>query len=220
MATGKVMAKRSKKADYFNTNECFSGYADGVEYAERFTISKSLQEQDRSKRKGNSIFLGIVAFLLMFISIILTLNTYVFFNVRVEGASMYPTLYHNELLVVNKTKVAQVKDIVIIKDEKPNSNILLIKRVIANTEGDHIEFMQGKVVLNGEVLDEPYAIGNTYDYNNMGTIVLGKNEVFYLGDNRENSYDSRQYGVCTNEQIMGVVENWSISINNFFRALK
>jgi signal peptidase I len=122
--------------------------------------------------------------------------------------------------VVNKTKVAQVKDIVIIKDEKPNSNILLIKRVIANTEGDHIEFMQGKVVLNGEVLDEPYAIGNTYDYNNMGTIVLGKNEVFYLGDNRENSYDSRQYGGCTNEQILGVVENWSISINNFFRAFR
>lgn len=220
MAMGKIMAKRLKQADYFNTSECFSGCADGVEYADKFTISKSLQEQDRSKRKGNAIFLGIVALLLTFITVILTLNTYVFFNVRVEGLSMRPTLYNNELLIANRTRKAQVKDIVIIKDAKPNSNMLLIKRVIANTEGDHIEFMQGKVVLNGEVLDEPYAIGNTYDYNNMGTIVLGKNEVFYLGDNRENSYDSRQYGVCTNEQILGVVENWSISINNFFRAFR
>ena len=210
------MFKRSK-TDYFNTNECFSGYAGGVEYAEKFTVTNSLQDLDRIKRRGNTTFLGIVAILLIIITAILTLSTYVYFNVRVEGNSMRPTLYNNELLVVNKTRKAQVKDIVIIKGAKANSNMLLIKRVIANKEGDCIEFAYGKVILNGEILDEPYAVGQTLDYNHMGTIVLGENEVFYLGDNRENSYDSRQYGVCTNEQILGVVEGWSVYINSLFR---
>lgn len=77
------------------------------------------------------------------------------------------------------------------------------KRIIG-TPGDHIELLDGTVRINGEVIDEPYAHGNTYPFLNYEYLVP-EGEFFVLGDNRENSRDSRfwDYPYITKNQILG-----------------
>ena len=80
---------------------------------------------------------------------------------------------------------------------------LLIKRVIA-VGGDQVELIDGEVFVNGERLNEPYIDKMTYSSGETGwSIPEGK--LFVLGDNRENSLDSRVIGFVDTEQVKGKV---------------
>jgi signal peptidase I len=76
--------------------------------------------------------------------------------------------------------------------------IVLIKRVIA-TEGDTIKIEEGIVYLNGKVLEEKY-IKEKQKPDNIEEMKLKKDEFYAMGDNRNNSSDSRVYGVF-NKQL-------------------
>ncbi len=182
----------------------------------------SLYEQ---KKSGNDLAFNIttgVLIALMFVMVIL--NTFVFFIVSVSGSSMEKTLYTGDCLVVNKYKQADYGDIVIVERE----NKLVIKRVVA-LGGDSVKIEDGKVYLkkSGEqgyrVLSEDYINGNftTVELNAESEWVLDSDEIFYLGDNRvgKASYDCRAYGPVKVESVLGVVENWSISIKGFLGKL-
>ncbi|MBO7690111.1 MAG: signal peptidase I, partial [Clostridia bacterium] len=85
----------------------------------------------------------------------------------------------------------------------------LVKRVVA-VSGDTIDFQDGKVLLNGEVLDEPYIDQETYDVSSGPPdfpLTVPKGYVFVMGDNRGNSLDSRSYevGLIDVHQILGKV---------------
>lgn len=134
------------------------------------------------------------------------LKTYVLSTIPVGGDSMLPTLIGGEYEVdangnVTKTirkgdtlllsKVAKVKrgDIVVfdVKDKIDP----LVKRVIA-VAGDTVEIRDGAVFLNGERLNESYTQGLTYSLNGEAfSMTVPTDCVFCLGDNRENSHDSR-----------------------------
>lgn len=79
------------------------------------------------------------------------------------------------------------------------------KRIIG-TPGDYIELLDGTVRINGEVIDEPYAHGYTYPFYSFEYLVP-ENSYFVMGDNRENSRDSRywDYPYITKQQILGQV---------------
>ncbi len=80
---------------------------------------------------------------------------------------------------------------------------LLIKRVIA-VEGDKVELIEGEVYINGEKQDEPYL--NTMTYSRGDTYwSVPEGKLFVLGDNRENSLDSRVIGFIDKEQVKGKV---------------
>lgn len=199
----------TKKTDY-NQTEFLCGC--GV------TITPSIKDKERKQKKSDNLFLLCIAFIVMLMLVVVLLNTYVFINVQVKGPSMQPTLYSNDMLVANKHKEPQKGSIVIIKDEKPGSSDWLIKRVIA-TGGDYVKIESGFVFVNGKLLDEPYTKGKTQPIAWEGERMIGENEFFYLGDNRENSSDSRTagFGTCKREQIVGVVENWSLYLCKIFR---
>lgn len=135
----------------------------------------------------------------------LLINQFLFSVVQVEGHSMDPTLGDKQRLIVTKLFYEpKAGDIVIVKSSALQKNI--VKRVIA-TEGQEIiiEPSIGAVIVDGEVLDEPYIMenlrssGNKYVY----PLTVPENTVFVMGDNRNNSQDSRSIGVIPKEEIVG-----------------
>lgn len=109
----------------------------------------------------------------------------------VEGPSMRPTLQNGERLVVNKftyrfNKPAKDEIIVFRYPRDPSRDF--IKRVIAEP-GDTIEIKDGRVFVNGQLLNEPYILDKTRGSYNLATVPEG--HIFVMGDNRNNSEDSR-----------------------------
>lgn len=136
------------------------------------------------------------------------LKTYVYDTFIVEGASMYPTLdggvtgdrYDGETLILNK--VAKIKRGDVIVFGVDGRTDALVKRVIG-VGGDTVSFSEGKVYLNGTLLDEQYAVGQTYSETSSFTVPDG--QYFCLGDNREHSTDSRfvEVGFVPQDNVKG-----------------
>ncbi len=143
-------------------------------------------------------------------SIILILLVFVFcFRVvGVDGESMMPTLNHGDWLTVRAiNKEINRGDIVIVT--QPNErHEPLVKRVIA-VGGDtlDINFVTGAVEVNGEVIDEPYIMEQTRNKGDFDKpIRIPEGYVFVMGDNRNNSLDSRfdSIGIIDERYILGV----------------
>lgn len=109
----------------------------------------------------------------------------------VEGSSMEPSLHNRERLLVNKLvyrfRKPQFGDIVVFR-YPANPKRRFIKRVIG-IPGDEVEVRDGFVIINGMTLDEGYTLDLTYGY--FGPKVVPDGHYFVLGDNRNNSDDSR-----------------------------
>jgi len=125
---------------------------------------------------------------------------------RVYGQSMEPNLHTNQRLVVEKVSYnrwwpirgPQRGDVVVFR-VNPNAD-LLIKRVIG-LPGDRVEIHDGQVLINGQVLDEPYLTQPTFgDY---GPIDVPPLHIFVLGDNRGFSNDSRAFGPLPLDSVIG-----------------
>lgn len=174
-----------------------------------YKICDNLIERQLKKTKSDQRFiLGLLIFALLF-SIFIVVNTYVFFTVLVEGGSMRPTLNSGDVLIVNKYRQYQKGDIVVID---AGGGKLVVKRVIA-TERDTVEIINGVVKVNGNVIEENYIYEGYSDLrDDLSIMTIPKDHVFYLGDNRGNSLDSRMNGPCHENKILGVIEEWSLSL--------
>ncbi len=113
----------------------------------------------------------------------------------VRGQSMYPTLEENNYLIINKIPYMihepERGDIVVFKSHLTTADGKekdLIKRVVA-VEGDEIVIEEGRIYINGEELDEDY-INGSYTPGSV-EMTIPKDHVFVMGDNRQNSLDSR-----------------------------
>ncbi len=119
----------------------------------------------------------------------------------VREHSMEDTLYENDYLFVSRRSYTmfgspQRGDIIVFKSELTSStgrNKLLVKRIIA-VPGDTIEIRAGEVILNGQVLHEDY-IKNGVMTGDMPEVSIPEGKLFVMGDNRENSADSRRASV-------------------------
>ncbi len=125
------------------------------------------------------------------IAVALLIRTFIVELYVVDGPSMRPTLQHEERLVVNKF-IYYVRDpkkgeVVIFRYPRDPSRDF-IKRVIA-TAGDTIEIKDGRVYVNDQLLREDYILEKTRTEYPKVTIPEGT--IFVMGDNRNNSEDSR-----------------------------
>ena len=126
----------------------------------------------------------------------------------VKGTSMYPTFNENDYLIVNKvaykSHLPEYGDIILFNSNFRDERVL-IKRVIAK-ENDTIQIKDSKVYVNGKEIKEDYIYEDIF----WGEIdaVVPEGKVFVMGDNRNNSADSRveDIGFIDKEDIIGKVE--------------
>ena len=125
--------------------------------------------------------------------------------VKVEGTSMSPLLTDQERIFINKFvyrfEPIQRGDVVVFWYPMDRSKSF-IKRVIA-LSGDTVEIQQGRVLVNGKELDEPYVPATFTDRSSLGPTRVPEGSFFVLGDHRNSSNDSRVFGAVPGQFIYG-----------------
>lgn len=123
---------------------------------------------------------------------------------QVVGPSMSPTLTENDIVVINKLSYKLHKinrgDVVIASV----SDKYMIKRVIG-LPGDELKIVNGRIYLNGVLFDDYVDIDIEESGNLEKGIKVNDNEYFIIGDNRNDSEDSRFYGAVSKKNIVGKV---------------
>lgn len=161
-------------------------------------------EQPQPPSFARRLFLAFTSLLqtVAFAAVLFVVVNLVTARIRVEGDSMEPSLHNGQFVVVNRLaymfSAPQRGDIVVFKFPL-NPERRFIKRVIG-LPGDQIVVQDGQVIVNGELLNEPY-LASAPVYNDRWQV--GQDEVFVLGDNRNNSSDSQNWGALGIESIIG-----------------
>lgn len=184
-------------------------------------MANLLGKQSKTYNTDNIFILLII---ILFICVIAFNLTYE--SVYVVGSSMEntltgspdgnPQLKGGDYVYIFKAKPAR-GDIVVIETQ----NKCLIKRVVA-LGGDTVELRFGVLYVNGEAVEESYVSPehNNPILNNYPKTTVEQGHVFCLGDNRNDSKDSRDedYGAFKTESIIGVVADWSLTFKEAVRA--
>jgi signal peptidase I len=128
-------------------------------------------------------------------------------RIRVESISMQPTLYPGDYVIVNKlayrlNNTPKRGDVIVFKYPPNPEQIPYIKRIIG-LPGDQIHIADGKITINGELMLEPYLKVTT---NRGGDWTVPADQLFVMGDNRNNSSDSRAWGFVPFANIVGRAE--------------
>jgi len=140
----------------------------------------------------------------------LLVTHFVLQSVQVVGNSMAPTLADTGRYLLNRwvflVREPKPADIVVLRD--PADDSYAVKRIIASG-GDSIYLKAGRVYVNGRELKEPYLAPGTPTFPAARAreqwVLVGKDQFFVLGDNRNNSADSRIYGPVSRQKILGVI---------------
>lgn len=202
-----------------------------------------LKEASQSLYSKKKISAASVALSVIIVLLAAFLVFEIYFNVKYTGIyvvdnSMNPTLTGGrphrdedgnlqyvdaggDYIYITKGAKPKRGDIIVLKRVTTNDNI--IKRAIA-FEGDKVRIERGQLYVNGEAVKEDYAVYNDPDKEcntfpkNGYEHVVSAGSVFLLGDNRDESSDSRQNGDYPVKDILGVVPQWSLDIKSVSTA--
>ncbi|MDR1245400.1 MAG: signal peptidase I [Clostridiales Family XIII bacterium] len=142
----------------------------------------------------------------------------------VKEHSMEPTLYENNYIFLSKQQYtfADIEhgQIVVFRSNIETENgvdKLLIKRVIA-LPGDTLSISEGAVYLNGKLIDEPY-IKEPFTSGYVEEITIPDGSIFVMGDNRQQSLDSRSdsVGLISTDKVIGMAVFRIFPFNQFGR---
>ncbi|MBE5802781.1 MAG: signal peptidase I [Clostridiales bacterium] len=171
-------------------------------------------ETEEKEPKKKSELMSWILTLVTAVVIALVIRSFVFEPVRVDGESMCDTLQNGEIMLVTKPEYLlgdPSHGDVVICHYPGRGNTNFVKRVMG-IPGDVIEIRDNAVYRNGEALDEPYLTLERNDNGfDMAPFSLGEDEYFVMGDNRDNSHDSRNYyrydqpSAITRDMIKGKV---------------
>ena len=159
------------------------------------TISDSQETEER--RSGFLRFIIDVVETLVLSVILFAVINAVSARIRVDGASMEPTLHSGEFVIVNKLAY-RLGDVIVFRFPRDPEQEY-IKRVIG-VPGDRVEIRGGRVHLNGALLDENYIAASPAYEAAWDVPVDG---LFVLGDNRNNSSDSHNWGTVPMNYVIG-----------------
>lgn len=141
-------------------------------------------------------------------AITLIVRAFVFNLAQVEGRSMQPTLNDGDRVIVWQLfYTPSLFDVVVLEH---TDGAYHVKRILG-TPGDRVDYVDGNLTINGILIDEPYLLEdqsiNNFEFEQLcqfdGCEVIPENYFLVLGDNRNNSGDSRRYGLVNQSQIVG-----------------
>lgn len=139
--------------------------------------------------------------ILIHLLIILPLRLFVISPFWVVGESMSPTYHDSDYLLANKLNTDFSRGDVIIFYKEELETSFSIKRIVG-LPTEKVDIHDGKVFINGQTLSEPYSSGETF--GNI-SLTLSADQYFILGDNRNKSSDSRNFGPIHQSDIEGKV---------------
>ncbi len=131
--------------------------------------------------------------------------TFLYQPVKVEGTSMAPQLHDQDRLFINKFAYNFEKierDDVVVFYYPRDTQKSYIKRVIG-LPGDTVRIVDGRVLVNGRAIDEPYVPERYQDVRSMDEFKVPAGEYFVMGDHRSISSDSRDFGPVARHLIYG-----------------
>ena len=208
---------------YIKGTESVNKFGNGSEYTEPVEaevesaadVDAMTPPADPVRKRGllercyRSAVAEIVVLVLLAFTLAMTTKTYVVEAYEIKGRSMVPTFDDGQRVVVLKLfSDIQRGDIVIFSSQDdPGKD--LIKRVIA-LPGERIQIRKGIVRINGKVLKEGYLEDKDYGlYDAEIDEEVGLGQLYVLGDNRDDSHDSRRFGSVSEESLKGkVVVRW------------
>ena len=146
--------------------------------------------------------------------IVLVILVYIASFQQVIGPSMMPNLENRDILLISKLHPRffsiRRNDIVAIFQGERH----MIKRVIG-LPGEHIEFISNYLYINGRSFQENYINTSTENFSlqDLGYEIIPEGMFLVLGDNRENSLDSRDFGLIREDDIVGrgILRIWPIN---------
>ena len=147
------------------------------------------------------------------------LITFVAQAFRVQGTSMLPLLHDSERIIVNKFVYRfhsiERGDVVVFWFPRDPS-VSFIKRVVG-LPGDTVELREGVLFVNGRRVEEGYVQGQFRDNESHEAVQVSKGYYFVLGDHRNSSNDSRNWGEVPEKYIYGkaFLRFWPISKAGF-----
>lgn len=176
------------------------------------------EEGTGDKLKNNIIEL--IEFVAIVFAILMAIRVFAAEPHRVDGSSMIPNFHTGDMIITNKL-AARFSDFkrgeVIVLQDPLDASKVFIKRIIG-LPGENLKLSNGKVYINGQLLDEPYlpadllTPGESF-LKSGDEVVIPEGNYFVIGDNRNNSSDSRQWGFLKKELIIGqaLLRYWPIN---------
>ncbi len=187
----------------------------------REDLRKLKNEESREK----STFWEYARSIIIALVVALVIRTFVVQAFKIPSGSMEPTLEIGDHLLVNKFiygikipftsinlfpwKSPQRGDVIVfIYPQEPDKDF--IKRVIG-VGGDTVSIVNKKLYINGVEVPDPHAVyrentillGDVQKLDNFGPVTVPKGSLFVMGDNRDNSFDSRFWGFVPLEDVLG-----------------
>ena len=172
---------------------------------------EEVSEKPKKKSAMKEVLEWVQAFAIAAVVAFLIKN-FVFTVVRVDGQSMYSTLHHNDRMIVWRLGYEPENGDIVVFKSRATDNNYWIKRVIA-TEGQHvkIDFERNEVYVDGVKIKEPYInddkSGDPMQFypqqHQYIDVEVPKGCVYVMGDNRNQSRDSRAIGTVSVDSILG-----------------
>lgn len=164
-------------------------------------LRAELEEIPPEKPNLLGILVDILETLLLSVVLFFLINA-VSARIKIDGSSMEPNLHHGEFVIVSKINYRigePERGDVVVFDFPRNITEEYIKRIIG-LPGENILIEDGKIFVNNILLSEPYLMAEPH-YEGNWTVPEGS--LFVLGDNRNNSSDSHNWGMVPLENIVG-----------------